>query len=645
MARDFLSSQIRTNQIIASRSIGISPSILIISASNADGSGNVTNGPPADPSIFLFVSGSRGSDAITLFGGSVKTSGSLTVLDSVTLGESSADLITFGGLVSSNIVPNPSETYTLGTAGLKWLQVNSSTGSFEFLNATQRAIFPSQISGSLQRTSAGLSYLVAGTGISIASASNGQVTITSTGAVGAGGSNTQVQFNDSGTLNGDDGLVYNKSTKTLTVGNLYVTGSVTALTTSNLTISDPVIYLASGSAGPNVKSIIAFASGSDVVDKSLIFGAIGANNILAAARLDVQAGSISQSSLSFTDLIPIRASKLEIGGTSAAITSSDGQNVTLYSGGGGLIKIIPGSSGLILGNSGASIAGSGSDVRFGNTSIEFGDEIPPIPGNDVYFFVSGSGSSKRALFGGDAVTSGSFIVKGLSGATAVIGNPLGVLSASSNIQGGANLLIAGNATVRGGLLTLEETAGSATLELDSAGDLALRNLVNGGGFAGSVRSSAGNTINFLDVRPNGSATETVVAVMPSIYPAAANPFTSTDVNFFVGGAPTSKGGATRGTAVFGGDLMVSGSVYLGTTGADIVSFRSNIGSDIIPDANVTRNLGSPVRRFANVYTGDLHLKNDRGDYTIIEEEECLTIRFNKTGKRYKFVLEPAPEFD
>ena len=50
-------------------------------------------------------------------------------------------------------------------------------------------------------------------------------------------------------------------------------------------------------------------------------------------------------------------------------------------------------------------------------------------------------------------------------------------------------------------------------------------------------------------------------------------------------------------------------------------------------------------RFANIYTGDLHLRNERGDYTLIEEEDCLTIRFNKTGKRYKFLLERAPEYD
>ena len=36
---------------------------------------------------------------------------------------------------------------------------------------------------------------------------------------------------------------------------------------------------------------------------------------------------------------------------------------------------------------------------------------------------------------------------------------------------------------------------------------------------------------------------------------------------------------------------------------------------------------------------DLKLANDRGDYTVIEEEEYLSLRNNKTGKVYKFVLE------
>jgi hypothetical protein len=97
------------------------------------------------------------------------------------------------------------------------------------------------------------------------------------------------------------------------------------------------------------------------------------------------------------------------------------------------------------------------------------------------------------------------------------------------------------------------------------------------------------------------------------------------------------GGATRGTAVFAGDLVVSGS----TAHESTVTMKA----DILPDGNRTRNLGSPNLRWANIYTGDLHLRNERGDYTLIEEEDCLTIRFNKNGKRYRFLLERAPEFD
>jgi len=78
-----------------------------------------------------------------------------------------------------------------------------------------------------------------------------------------------------------------------------------------------------------------------------------------------------------------------------------------------------------------------------------------------------------------------------------------------------------------------------------------------------------------------------------------------------------------------------------------VAYIGDIGGTIglYPNSDMTFNLGDPSRRWSNIYTGDLHLRNDRGDYTLIEEEDFLSIRFNKTGKRYKFVLEPVPELD
>ena len=66
---------------------------------------------------------------------------------------------------------------------------------------------------------------------------------------------------------------------------------------------------------------------------------------------------------------------------------------------------------------------------------------------------------------------------------------------------------------------------------------------------------------------------------------------------------------------------------------------SIFGGQIRPVADNTYDLGTSSFRWANVYTGDLHLKNDRGDYTIIEEEDALTLRNNKTGKVYNFVLQ------
>ena len=80
-------------------------------------------------------------------------------------------------------------------------------------------------------------------------------------------------------------------------------------------------------------------------------------------------------------------------------------------------------------------------------------------------------------------------------------------------------------------------------------------------------------------------------------------------------------------------------------------FHGNIktAGNINPAANGTQNLGSAGARWANVYTGDLHLSNEEkggnevdgttGNWTIQEGDENLYIKNNKTGKKYKFALE------
>ena len=97
---------------------------------------------------------------------------------------------------------------------------------------------------------------------------------------------------------------------------------------------------------------------------------------------------------------------------------------------------------------------------------------------------------------------------------------------------------------------------------------------------------------------------------------------ASDVAFYVSG---SKSGSDRGTALFGGDLVSSGTILPG----------SDLGSD----------LGSSTRRFGNIYTGDLHLRNERGNWTIVEEVDYLCVINNLTGKKFKMGLIPLDDED
>jgi len=71
--------------------------------------------------------------------------------------------------------------------------------------------------------------------------------------------------------------------------------------------------------------------------------------------------------------------------------------------------------------------------------------------------------------------------------------------------------------------------------------------------------------------------------------------------------------------------------------------------NVTPGADGTQDLGSSTKRWANIYTGDMHLSNEGaegneadgtiGNWTIQEGDENLYIRNNKTKKMYKFNLE------
>ena len=76
--------------------------------------------------------------------------------------------------------------------------------------------------------------------------------------------------------------------------------------------------------------------------------------------------------------------------------------------------------------------------------------------------------------------------------------------------------------------------------------------------------------------------------------------------------------------------------YSWTFANDVVIMNSN--GHVTPGANGTQNLGSSTLRWNTVYTSDLSLKNDVGDWTSVEGEEDLFLYNNKKDKVYKFNL-------
>ena len=93
-------------------------------------------------------------------------------------------------------------------------------------------------------------------------------------------------------------------------------------------------------------------------------------------------------------------------------------------------------------------------------------------------------------------------------------------------------------------------------------------------------------------------------------------------------------------------ILGSGNVGIGnTTPAD----KLVVGGNVMPGSDNAYNLGSATLRWANVFTGDLHLSNERtrgndidgttGNWTIQEGETELFIINNKNGKKFKFKLE------
>jgi hypothetical protein len=101
---------------------------------------------------------------------------------------------------------------------------------------------------------------------------------------------------------------------------------------------------------------------------------------------------------------------------------------------------------------------------------------------------------------------------------------------------------------------------------------------------------------------------------------------------------------TAGVATLASGVLGAGAASITDNGnATAITIDTSedciFAGNLFPTTDNAKDLGSSAKRWQNIYTTDLHLANERGNWTVIEEENYLTLRNNKTNKVYKLVME------
>jgi hypothetical protein len=488
--------------------------------------------------VFLFVSGASDGSKDALFGGNIVTSGSLQVTS--TSGEI-AHIAGNGEISGSGDLKAGGSLTVGGTAQV--VGTSTLTGDVTFggnilaVGDTAKSIFTAVTSNAItigQGTSTLTARNLTVNGTTITATTPTSINLGDTAAtVNVGQSGTSNILNVRGNANISGNAVIS--------GDLTVNGTTTSVNTTNLLVKDPLVYLASASSGGTINyGGIAIASGSGLTDQSLVFvrESNGSEAIWSAGRQDVS-GGLATTNLGLTYL-PVRASKFEIGGTQAFLTSSFGHDATFRAG--SLSIHATGSNALVI--SGSTGPNNGVQIRL--SGITYGQI--KADGNNIVF---GSPANTAYLSG-----SGVALQHGIAGAVDFFNNTTGYFRINS---------------------------GPSATQL------------------------FGNSDADISIAPFSGATGKNVFLSGSNISLSG----SSGINFYRGTSRIAFVGASPTNSLLG----------------------------LHPDQDVTYNLGAPERRWANIYTGDLHLRNDRGDWTIIEERDYLSITNNYNGKRYKFVLE------
>ena len=404
-----------------------------------------------------------------------------------------------------------------------------------------------------------------------------------------GGSNTQVQFNDSGTFGGVTGFTFNKSTGILTVPILTantVNGNVAYAVTANTVIDNQQ---------PNITSLgtltsLAVSGNANVGNIGATFGVFTNVSGNGSALSSITGANVIGTVPTATNVVASAQPNITSVGTLTSLSISGNANI-------GNI----GTAGLItaIGNI------QGSNLRTGGLITATGN----ITGGNI----TTSGTANV----------GNLVVSGVANISS-IGNlriPGGTLGYVMSTDGAGNLSWVAQGGNAGGGASIAN--GNSSLNIATAG--------------GNIVANVGGFNDILKITPDG-ANLTNLNVAGDITSLTLTVTGNSDLGN-VGNITINGGGSgyILSTDGLGGLSWISGSngAYIANGNARVETFSANsnvvIAGNLIPNANITYSLGSDTNRFTNLYlSGNTIILGD----STISSNATSTIITNPTGSNF-----------
>jgi hypothetical protein len=466
---------------------------------------------------------------------------------------------------------------------------------------------------------------------------------------GTSGTNTQIQFNDSGVANGSAGFTFNKAANALFVGNTVTVGANVVLSTTSLSIGNSTVNAVTNSSTLTVTNISVtnativklYANGAHGTENQvltsnstggLFFAAPAATNLDGLTDVEVTSASAGQIliaqangvflnksitgdiTISNTGVVAIAADSVALG------TDTTGDYVSTITAGNGISGSGSGEGSTptiaVVANNGIVSNSSGVFAKAANGISVDSNGINVTAGTD-----GGLSTNSTGVF----VTAGDALVTNATGlhvgagdgvstnatAVSVVANS-GLASNSSGVHVVANSGISSNSS---GVFVRPGTDGGLSTNSTGvwvvAGDGLSTNATGlhiGAGAGLSVDAS-----NVAVVANNG-----IVSNAAGVFVNANNGLSTNSLGVFVvagTGVTVNATGVHIGQAVETtsnvtfNDLTVNGNTIIGSSSADVVQFNAQVNSNIIPAANITYSLGNNTLRFYEVHAQNTHSEN------------------------------------